>query len=289
MPNASYVIVDVFTGQAFGGNPLAVFPDADGLTTDQMMMLTRELNLSECTFVTPGTVPGRFAVRIFTPGWELPFAGHPIVGTAVVLAGLGRTAGAAQVVFELGVGPVRVALRDGGATFFREGAAETIPLDVPDAEIAAVIGAPALAGPPWQASYGVPFVLVPLIDRAAVAASALRLDLWRRLEPRVQGHALYVHAVTADDGIRAAVHARMFAPSLGLGEDPATGSAAAALAGSFPGPADGVRHLAITQGVEMGRPSLITATAARIAGRVTAISIGGGAVVVGEGRFTRLA
>jgi trans-2,3-dihydro-3-hydroxyanthranilate isomerase len=288
MPSASYVTVDVFTDQAFGGNPLAVFPDAAGLTTAQMMALTQELNLSESTFVTPGSAPGRFAVRIFTPGREMPFAGHPIVGTAVALAGLGRTVGAAEIVFELGVGPVRVALRDGGATFFRDGEAETVPLDVPDAEIAALIGVDALAGRPWQAGYGASYILVPRADRAAVAASALRLDLWRQIEPRVWGHALYVHAVTQDDGSHAAIHARMFAPALGVGEDPATGSAAAALVGSSPGPADAVRHLAITQGVEMGRPSRITATAARSAGRVTGISIGGGAVVVGEGRFTRL-
>jgi trans-2,3-dihydro-3-hydroxyanthranilate isomerase len=289
MPNASYVIADVFTDQAFGGNPLAVFPDAQGMTTEQMMTLTRELNLSECTFVTPGSAPGRFAVRIFTPGHEMPFAGHPIVGTAVVLAGLGRTEAASEIVFELKVGPVRVALRGGGATFFRDGAPEMPALDVSDAEIAELVGVPALAGRPWQAGYGAAFLLVPLADRAAVAASALRLDLWRKLESRIWGRGIYVHAVISDDGTEAAIHSRMFAPSLGVGEDPATGSAAAALVGSFPGPADGTRRLAITQGVEMGRPSLITATATRAGGHVTGISIGGGAVVVGEGRFTRLA
>lgn len=286
MPDAGYVIVDVFTDRAFGGNPLAVFPDAAGLTGEQMMALTRELNLSESTFVTPGDAPGRFRVRIFTPGMEMAFAGHPIVGTAMALAHLGRAAG--EIVFELGVGPVRVVLAEGGATFHRDGEPEIRPLDVADADMAALLGVDALAGRPWQAGYGAAFILVPLPDRQAVARAALRLDLWRRVEPSVWGHGIYLHAVTQDDGSHAAIHARMFAPGLGLGEDAATGSAAAALVGSFPGPADGTRRLAITQGVEMGRPSLITATATRRAGRVAAITIGGGAVVVGQGRFTVL-
>ena len=284
MTDYRYILADVFTDRAFGGNPLAVFPDAGGLTGAQMAVLTKELNLSESTFVTPGSAPGHFAVRIFTPGGELSFAGHPTVGTAVVLAELGRTDGAAEIVLELGVGPVRVRLQGAGATFFRDGEPERRPLDVPDADIAALIGVDALAGAPWQAGYGTSYILVPLADRDAVARAETRLDLWRQLAPRVWGHAIYVFARTGPD----TVHARMFAPSLGVAEDPATGSAAAALIGSLPGPADGSWQLTITQGVEMGRPSTIQCSATRAGGVVRQISIGGGAVVVGEGRFTRL-
>ena len=284
MTDYRYILADVFTDRAFGGNPLAVFPDAGGLTGAQMAVLTKELNLSESTFVTPGSAPGRFAVRIFTPGGELSFAGHPIVGTAVVLAELGRTGGATEIVLEVGVGPVRVVLQGAGATFFRAGEPERRPLDVADADIAALVGVDALAGAPWQAGYGTSYVLVPLADRDAVARAETRLDHWRKLAPRLWGHALYVFAVTGPG----TVHARMFAPSLGVAEDPATGSAAAALIGSLPGPADGTAHLAITQGVEMGRPSTILCSATRQAGVVQQISIGGGAIVVGEGRFSRL-
>src|SRR5450759_5037386 len=127
MPDARYLLADVFTATPFGGNQLAVFPDAAGLEGPQMQALARELNLAESTFVTPGSAPGRFRVRIFTPAAEVPFAGHPTVGTAVVLAHLGRTAGHDEIVLEEGVGPVRVAFRPGGATFFMDGAPERRP------------------------------------------------------------------------------------------------------------------------------------------------------------------
>jgi trans-2,3-dihydro-3-hydroxyanthranilate isomerase len=114
------VLADVFTGHAYGGNQLAVLPDAEGLDARQMQAIAKEFNLAESTFVTPGSAPGRFRVRIFTPASELPFAGHPIVGTAVVLQSLGRIAGQATV-FELAAGPVPVALGQGEAVFTRDG------------------------------------------------------------------------------------------------------------------------------------------------------------------------
>lgn len=286
MPDYRYIITDVFTDRPFGGNPLAVFPDAAGLTTAQMQVLTKELNLSETTFVTQGSAPGRFAVRIFTPGNEMAFAGHPTIGTALVLASLGRAAG--EVVLELGVGPVRVVLDGANATFYRDGPPESPALSVTDAEFAAVLGVDRLAAPAFQAGYGAAFIYVPLVDRDAVARAELRLDLWRNMAARVWGHAIYLYAVTAATVDHLAIHARLFAPGLGVGEDPATGSAAAGLVGSLPGPADGVLRATITQGVEIGRPSTIGATATRVGGTVSQISISGGAVVVGEGRFTTL-
>ena len=281
----SYVIADVFTDRAYGGNPLAVLTDAGGLSDAQMQAVAREFNLSETTFVVPGSAPGRFAVRIFTPGAELPFAGHPIVGTAIVLQSLGRVT--SEAVFELKVGPVRVEIGDGRATFFREGAPDVRQPGVSAEELSAMIGAPALAAPAFEAGYGTAFLFLPLADRAAVAASRLRLELWRAAEVLLWGHGAYVYAVTGvRDGVTQ-VHARLFAPDLGVGEDPATGSAAAGLVGCLAGP-EGVHRVEIAQGVEMGRPSLIHATATRAGGAVQSISIGGGAVVVGEGRLIRL-
>jgi len=281
----SYLVADVFTDRAYGGNPLAVLPEADGLTDAQMQAIAREFNLSETTFVTQGNGPGRFRVRIFTPGAELPFAGHPIVGTAIVLQHLGRVAG--DCVFELKVGPVRVEVGQGRATLHRDGAPEIRSTQMADEAIAAIVGSAALAGPVFEAGYGTPFTFIPLADRAAVAHARLNRDLWERAAPKLWGHGAYVYAVTGARDGQTHVHARMFAPDLGLGEDPATGSAAAGLAGSLAGP-EGLHRIAITQGVEMGRPSLIVATATRVAGKVHAISIGGGAVVVGEGRLLRL-
>jgi len=281
-----YLIADVFTERAYGGNPLAVLPEADGLDEAQMQAIAREFNLSETTFVTPGHEPGRFRVRIFTPGAELPFAGHPIVGTAIALRHLGRVAEAC--VFELKVGPVRVEVGLGAATFHRDGAPEIRRPTVPDDEIAAMVGMAGLAAPAFEAGYGSPFLFVPLADRAAVAHARLRREAWRAAEGRLWGHGAYVYAVTGAHDGATQVHARLFAPDLGIGEDPATGSAAAALVGCLAGPADGTHRVVITQGVEMGRPSLIHATATRVSGRVHAITIGGGGVVVGEGRLLRV-
>jgi trans-2,3-dihydro-3-hydroxyanthranilate isomerase len=196
MADAHYVVVDVFTDTAFGGNPLAVFLDPPEVTTAQMQTIAREMNLSETTFVTPGSEEGRFAVRIFTPGVELPFAGHPTVGTAIVLAARGRTGGRTEIVLEEGVGPVRVVLADGHAVFFREGAAEERLCGPSPATIAEALGVPAeaIVGTPWQASYGTGVLLVQLADRAAVAASALRREQFEALGLWSRG--VYVFAVT---------------------------------------------------------------------------------------------
>jgi trans-2,3-dihydro-3-hydroxyanthranilate isomerase len=281
MPMFSYVVTDVFTDRPYGGNPLAVLPEALGLSGTQMQAIAREFNLSETTFVTPGTGANRFKVRIFTPEGELPFAGHPTVGTALVLQELGRTSGR-EIVLELGVGPVRVELGDGEAVFFREGPAEVEGLADLRGAIEAALGVE-LSSDPWQASYGTGFVMAEVADMATVGRARVRIDLWEKLAPRFWRPMVLVHAVTGAES----VHARMFAPTMGVAEDPATGSAAAAYVGSV-ARGDGVHRIDITQGVEMGRPSLIRATVARVGGEVTGISIGGGAVTVAEGRLLRL-
>lgn len=283
-----YILTDVFTETAFGGNQLAVFPEADGLDTQQMQSLAREMNLAESTFVTPGSAPNHFRVRIFTPLAELPFAGHPTVGTAVVLAAIGRTGDATDIVLEEGVGPVRVTLRPNGAVFAMDGAAETRPHSIVPVALADALGLKRtqLAGDPWQAGYGVPYMLVPVTDKAAVATASLQAERWHALTQDIwASRAVYIYAVTAKSDEIWHIHARMFAPKLGVTEDSATGSAAAALAGSI---ATTATKLSIDQGVEMGRPSRIEASISRKDGVVAGITIGGGAVVVAEGRFSRL-
>jgi trans-2,3-dihydro-3-hydroxyanthranilate isomerase len=284
-----YVIADVFTDVPFGGNQLAVFHDADGLDTRQMQALAREMNFAESTFVTQGSQPGHFRVRIFTPMAEMPFAGHPTIGTAVVLTHLGRTVGLSEIVLEENIGPVRVALRDGGATLFMDGPAETRPHTVAPVALADALGLnrAQLAGDPWQAGYGFPFMFVPVRDKAAVSQAALHGDRWHALTQDLWGgRSVYVYAAISHDGPKTHIHARMFAPKFGITEDPATGSAAASIAGSMDTDAT---HLIIDQGVEMGRPSRLEAHITRAAdGGVTGVSVEGGAVIVAEGRFLRL-
>ncbi len=284
-----YIIADVFTDVAFGGNQLAVFYDAEGLETQQMQTLTREMNFAESTFVTPGSAPGRFRVRIFTPASEMVFAGHPTIGTSVVLAHLGRTAGLSEIVLEENIGPVRVVLREGGATLFMDGPAEVRPHGVAAVALADAIGLTEadLAGDPWQAGYGMPFLFMPVRRREGVARSQLHGDRWHALTQDLWGgRSVYIYAATQHDGPTTHIHSRMFAPKFGITEDPATGSAAAALAGSMDTDAT---HLVIDQGVEMGRPSRLVAQITRASdGSVTGVSIGGGAVVVAEGQFLRL-
>jgi trans-2,3-dihydro-3-hydroxyanthranilate isomerase len=293
MTDINYMLADVFTDHPFGGNQLAVFLDAQGLTGEQMQSLARELNLPESSFVTPGSLPDSWRVRIFTPGGELPFAGHPTIGTAVVLAGCGRAFGLSSIVLEEGVGPVRVDLGPvaGHATLFMDGAPETHPCPAPPNDVAAVLGLEpeALVGAIWQASYGPNMLFVKLADPACLPRITLRADRWEAMADMLSARAIYPYAVAGDRDGTMLLRARMFAPGMGIPEDPATGSAVAALAGSFPdAPADGVLRLEVSQGVEMGRPSTILASVTRVDGQTTQISVGGSAVVVGEGRFIRL-
>ncbi|WGF86930.1 PhzF family phenazine biosynthesis protein [Marinivivus vitaminiproducens] len=295
MRDAEYVLADVFTETPYQGNPLAVFPDGRGLDARQMQAIARELNLAETTFVLPPETPGALArVRIFTPVEELPFAGHPTVGTAVVLARAdGPAHGRERIVFDLGVGPVAVRLGEGGryAELEREGAAERRELEVPaDLVLSALgLGDADAAGVPWQASFGVPFLLVPLRDREAVARARLATGALDALADRLWASRLvYPFAVLRAEPGAAHLRARMFAPAIGVPEDPATGAGATALAGSIRGleAKDGRLGLTIDQGVEMGRPSRIDATALYRGDAVASVRIGGFAVPIGRGALT---
>ena len=284
-----YLLADVFTNAAFAGNQLAVFPDAEGLEARQMQAIARELNIAETTFVTPGSAPGHFRVRIFTPMAELQFAGHPTIGTSVVLKHLGRTEGLSEIVLEEGVGPVRVVLGDNGATLFMDGPAEQRPHTIMPVVFADALGLKRdrLVGTPWQAGYGTAFVFVEVESREDVAGSHLIAERWQGFTEGLWGsHAVYVFAMVGREGPTMELHARMFAPKMGIVEDPATGAAAAALAGSMDTDAT---HLIIHQGVEMGRPSEIFAEIRRNADEsVARVAIHGEAVVIADGQFIKL-
>jgi trans-2,3-dihydro-3-hydroxyanthranilate isomerase len=284
-----YLLADVFTDAPFAGNQLAVFPDAVGLDGRQMQAIARELNIAETSFVTPGSEPGKFAVRIFTPASELPFAGHPTIGTAVVLKHLGRTEGLAEITLEEGVGPVRVVLGDNGATLFMDGPAEERPHTLLPVVFADALGLKRdrLVGSPWQAGYGTPFLFVQVESREDVASAMLIAERWHGFADSLWANrAVYIFAVVGAEATTLELHARMFAPRMGITEDPATGSAAAALAGSFD---TNATHLIINQGVEMGRPSTIFAEIRRDAEyAVTRVAIYGEATVIADGNFLQL-
>lgn len=299
MKERRYVIYDVFTNRRLAGNPLAVVFDADGLDGPAMQAIAAEFNLSETVFVTPPADPAHAAaIRIFTPRLELPFAGHPTVGTAIALhEGNGAAGDAAILVLEEKVGPVRCAVtRESGETAFAEFDLPRLPARIEltaEAElVAAALGlAPRDIGfenhrpSVWTA--GVPYVTVPVSGLDAAGRAAMDPRLWLDVAPREGGilASAYVYCRDTVDP-RAAFHARMFAPHDGIIEDPATGSAAAAFAGAitlFDRPANGLGRYWIEQGIEMGRPSAIRLEIDIEHGRMTAGRIGGEAVRVASG------
>lgn len=286
--------LDVFTDLAFAGNPLAVVLEADGLSAAQMQQLAREFNLSETVFVQKATrTDADVRVRIFTPSTELPFAGHPTVGTACLLADLGwLPPEAARIVLEENVGlvPVRLA-REGNQAWFGElttaKSPETREADFDVSALPAVLGIDAEAISSVRlASCGNPFVVVTVRQPEVLQGIEFDATAARRLLANSWGHAIYIAAL----GYEGEWRTRMFAPDLGVTEDPATGSAAVAFAGALALDAlargeQGEFAWTLHQGVEMGRPSLLQASATIAAGKVTAARVGGHAVRVSEGRI----
>lgn len=291
----SFVTLDVFTQRRFAGNPLAVVFDADGLSDQAMQTIAREFNLSETVFVHRAADPSRRAdLRIFTPGRELPFAGHPTVGAAVALAL--RSGGTGETTFVLGekVGPVlchvAVAAPDQGRAQFD---LPMLPQCVGEGPSAAAIGRAlnlpeeAIGYSGHQASLysaGNPFTMIPLRSRADVDAAVLDRPAFAAMqqgEPR----SAFLYCAEPVDGAHH-FYTRMFAPAIGIGEDPATGSAVAAFAGiimDFEKPTDGLHRYVVEQGYAMGRPSQIELTLHITAGRLTKASIAGGAIIVMQG------
>jgi trans-2,3-dihydro-3-hydroxyanthranilate isomerase len=294
-----YLHYDVFTDRLFGGNQLAVFLDGRGLTGPAMQSIANEMNFSETTFLLPSeALRTDFRLRIFTPTAEMPMAGHPTIGSAFALARAGVVApGREGFVFGLGVGPTPVSLTWQGAdlqfawmtqraptfsTPVADSAGAARALGVPDAAVAG-------AGLPVQVvSCGVPFLIIPLATRqavdSAVSNSAALSAFFEAEGIDASGAFLFTREPGAD---KATVYSRMFAPQLGVSEDPATGSASGPLGCYL------VRHQAVAeanastilnlQGVRMGRPSHVHVAIGLDRGDIATVRVGGEAVLAGEG------
>ena len=296
-----FCTLDVFTDTRFGGNQLAVFPDARGLDTDQMQAIAREFNLSETVFVLPPEDPAHTRrLRIFTPGSELPFAGHPTIGTAHALAALGQiplTGDTTRIVFEEGVGLVPVSIRSrGGVPVFAELTVAKLPETGPPppsrsalAELLSVEVADLTGGTwsPQSVSTGVPFLFVPVRDRTVLKRARVKLDRWEAILKASWAPEVFVFSRDPErEGSH--IRARMFAPGLGIGEDAATGSAACALGGYLAARdalKDGTLRWVVEQGFEMGRPSILEVEADKVDGKITAIRVGGASVMVSKGEM----
>ncbi|TFL19843.1 PhzF family phenazine biosynthesis protein [Jannaschia formosa] len=281
MTRLPFQVWDVFTDTPFAGNPLAIVETDGNLTTAQMQVLARQFNLSETIFLMPPRDPAHTArARIFFPTAEIPFAGHPTVGAALFLA---KRHGLARVVLEEEAGRVPVTVTDGAAQFTAPvlPAPHGGPLD--PTLCAEALGLPPEAiGPhrPGAFTGGPAFAYIPVRDRAALAAARPREPGWSALMKAAEADSAWLYDP--------ALNARMFAPTAGIPEDPATGSASAILAaqllanGALP---EGTTRLAIVQGQDMGRRSEIGFEADVSGGRITAVRISGRAVPVSEGRI----
>ena len=293
-----FFTADIFTDKPFGGNQLAVFPAATGLTDEQMFALAREFNFSETTFVFPPEKGGTRRLRIWTPGGEVPFAGHPTVGTAHVLAAIGEIqleGESTSIVFEENVGPVPVKIRASqGKPVFAQLSVAKLPEvgpPVPTRETLAAmlsIEAKDLVGghfSPQSLSCGLPFLFVALRDRDAVKRARVRVDQWERTLGNAWASMIFVFSRDPErEG--SDIRARMFAPGISVSEDPATGSACAALGGYLAARdprQDGMLRWVVEQGFEMGRPSILEVEVDKTAGVVTAVRVGGASVMMSEG------
>ena len=301
MPAFQYYTADVFTSRRFGGNQLAVFPNADGIAADDMARIAREFNFSESTFVLPASDPKHTRrVRIFTPAGEIPFAGHPTVGTAFVLATIGEvklTGDETRIIFEEGVGPVAVAVRskNGVAGFAQLSAAKMPEFGPPPPSGRTLARALGLESDdvlseglfPEGVSCGLPFLFVPVKDRATLGRIRVRLDDFENALGSYWTSNVFVFC--GDPEFETSNYrARMFAPLINVPEDPATGSACAAFGGYLAKRdkrADGTLRWVVEQGFEMGRPSILEIEVDKKAGAVTAVRVGGNSVLVSKGEF----
>ncbi len=288
MPTVDYLLYDVFTDTPFTGNPLAIAIDPPDLTDGQMQTMAKELNLSETVFLATGGDDG-VGTRIFTPGRELPFAGHPTIGAALALVDLGFATD--SVTLLEGVGPIDVDLDAGFATLTTAGPPRSVESADPEdvirslgLELSDLHSTLGVRG--WSA--GVPITILTVRDVATLGRCAVDLGCWRDAMAFSAAPEFYVLApVDPEQRVDAGRwRARMFAPGLGIGEDPATGSAAASACGYLAGHATPERLASgwvIEQGVEMGRPSEIHVGALLEGTELVAATVGGRAVRVGSG------
>jgi trans-2,3-dihydro-3-hydroxyanthranilate isomerase len=295
-----YLHYDVFTDRKFEGNQLAVFHDARGLSKEQMQAITREMNFSECTFILPAESAGTdVRMRIFTPGTELPMAGHPTIGSTFALAELGVIKpGRESFVFGLGVGPTKVELTWEGDRLSFAWMDQSLP-DVrqpvtPRPDIIRAVGLdPAAVDqtglPVEEISCGNPFTIVPVRTRKAVDAAEPDMAAMRRIRSAFPSNHVGVFFFSSEPvDADVIAYSRMFAPGAGVAEDPATGSATGPLACYLVrhGLADRaqMRDMVSLQGVAMGRPSRLHMRIAQDgSGAITRVQVGGKSVRVGEG------
>lgn len=279
----TFTLVDVFSDRPFGGNQLAVFPDADGIDAQTMQRLAREFNFSETTFVLPPRDPSHSCrVRIFTPTRELPFAGHPTIGTAAVLAGSGP--GRQTFTFEEGIGPVTVTVTGGMIRLHLKEPVYESTDEAPSAVAAALALPEDAVVESWYAGIGLRFCFVRLATPELVDRARLDRSVWEA--SIAGGWSPHMYVFSLDPGDDIGVHARFFAPAVGVEEDPATGSAAASLVASLAQRSPrqhGTHRVTISQGVAMGRPSTLHGTARKENGMLTEVIVGGHAVLVGSG------
>ena len=307
----TYHTVDVFTDTPFGGNPLAVVFGADGLSAAQMSQITREFNYSETVFVLPPENPQNMCrLRIFTPGRELPFAGHPTVGAAFVIASVGGIeldGDETRIVFEEGVGPVPVVIRSrDGKPYFTQLSAAKLPERGPESYDTRTIAEVVSLSPDdidtagvytiEAVSAGVAFVFVPVRSIEALGRARLNLHAWEKALKNAWATEVFLFVerdeslqrggVISGDGI---LQARMFAPGMGVVEDPATGGAAAAFGGYLAwrsSKKDGTLKYTIHQGIEMGRPSQLLIESDVVGGDVRAVRVGGASVLMASGELS---
>jgi trans-2,3-dihydro-3-hydroxyanthranilate isomerase len=299
MADLRFYTLDVFTDTLFGGNPLAVVFGGESLGVDRMQAIAAEFNLSETVFVLPPVrATSTRRVRIFTPRAELPFAGHPTIGTAWLLAALGECAsceGGARIVLEETVGDVEVVV----SMFADQPVAATMTVPLTPAKLAFEREAAQLAAmlalepdavhpdfEPCIYSCGTPFIFVCLTSLDAVRRARLRVDVSERVFAGADTSMVFIYAFETESP-NAHIHARMFAPAMGVAEDPATGGAVSALAGLLAArQQDGNHTQIVEQGVEMGRPSYLTLEYECRGGQASLVRVGGSCVRVSEGSLT---
>lgn len=280
--------IDVFTDQPLSGNPLAVFPEAAGLNSNQMQKIAAEMNLSETTFVFPSTDPDAdFDIRIFTPAKEIPFGGHPTLGTAEVLKHLG-TGSENAMRFNMGVGLVPVEWEN-DFCFMRQPKPKFTPPLPQKSLVAEALGLTSQSLhktlPVQEVSTGFPALMVPLIDNNSVRSIELNLQSLKKVLGSLD--LVYPFCIGSENEDRQ-VHARSFAPFIGISEDPATGSVAGALGAyllHYRVFGNDSLSIAIEQGVEMGRPSEIRVQAYRDGEEISAVKVGGKSQIVIEGQL----
>lgn len=303
MQTLKYTLVDVFTAKAFGGNPLAIFQDGTKLDATTMQKIANELNLSETAFICPPKKPqNQISLRIFTPQVELPIAGHPTIGTAYVLAYLKMLPsqdGINEWIIEEKLGDIAVTVQKDAEKITKIEMIQPIPV------FGEILTRQALVAdllsltkseldprfPIQTVSSGLPFLFVPLRSLAAMREIRFRTDVWERHfsgNPDRQ-HIFAFTTETEQDG--STVHCRMFAPAMGISEDPATGAASGPLGafliehGAVGSGDDGTYSIRSEQGIEMGRPSFIDITVNKKKQKYNEVKIGGTAIVIGHGEL----